>query len=149
MSRLRVPSMNSSVPGESFIGEEPVPHGHPQCCPPAVGSGEQLEEVEGTEENQDDNNNGFHTSLLRSWGPGKEFQDPMISRRRLHGQPFHRVQNPNGNSSQSLDTDLSKCGKQLEEASGTWAGSSLRRTFSFLLGMTGRDKDFLLFGNKC
>lgn len=47
---------------------------------------------------------------------------------------------PNGNSSQSHATDLNKCGKQLEEDSGTWAGSSLRRTFSFLLGMTGRDK---------
>lgn len=221
--------MNRSVPGEPFIGEDPVPHGLPQCCPAAVESREQLEEVEGREENQEDNKDGFHTSLLRrsgafrarsyttdsfkrhSWGPGKEFQDP-ISRRRLQssecpgsqeapflqsleelgtplgaqqqeqqqgqeqqrGQPFHRGQSfcypsaafsvpsvtgmlskavsmsdinllsdcsdPNGNSPQSYVTDLSKCGKQLEEDSGTWAGSSLRRTFSFLLGMTGRDK---------
>lgn len=42
----------------------------------------------------------------------------------------------------ALTSSLSLCsGKQLEEASGTWAGSSLRRTFSFLFGMTGRDKD--------
>lgn len=40
-----------------------------------------------------------------------------------------------------LTSSLSLCsGKQLEEGSGTWTGSSLRRTFSFLLGMTGRDK---------
>lgn len=208
----------------SVSGEDPVPHGLP-----AVESRERLEEVEGKEENQDNNNDVFHTSFLRrsrafrarshtsealkrhSWGPGKEFQDP-ISRRSLQssecpvsqeapflqsleelgtplgaqqqeqqqgreqqsGQPFHRGQSfchlsatssvhptsgmlskavsmsginllldcsdPNGNSSQSHATDLNKCGKQLEEDSGTWAGSSLRRTFSFLLGMTGRDK---------
>lgn len=29
---------------------------------------------------------------------------------------------------------------QLERSSGTWAGSSLRRTFSFLLSMTGKTK---------
>lgn len=87
--------MNRSVPGEPFIGEDPVPHGLPQCCPAAVESREQLEEVEGREENQEDNKDGFHTSLLRrsgafrarsyttdsfkrhSWGPGKEFQDPI------------------------------------------------------------------------
>lgn len=87
--------MNRSVPGESFIGEDPVPHDLPPCCPAAVEFREQLEEVEGQEENQEDNSNGFHTSLLRrsgafrarshindslkrhSWGPGKEFQDPI------------------------------------------------------------------------
>lgn len=87
--------MNRSVLGKSFIGEDPVPPGLSQCCPPAVESREQLEEVEGREENQEDNNDGFHTSLLRrsgafrarshtsdslkrhSWGPGKEFQDPI------------------------------------------------------------------------
>ncbi|XP_021104943.1 rho guanine nucleotide exchange factor 2 isoform X1 [Heterocephalus glaber] len=47
---------------------------------------------------------------------------------------------PEGNLSQSSATDLStRCG-QLEGGSGTWAGSSLRRTFSFLLGMTGKAK---------
>lgn len=44
-------------------------------------------------------------------------------------------------SSLLLTSSPSLCsGKQLEEDSGTWAGSSLRRTFSFLLGMTSRDK---------
>ncbi|KAH0515204.1 Rho guanine nucleotide exchange factor 2 [Microtus ochrogaster] len=45
-----------------------------------------------------------------------------------------------GNSFRSSATDLSKCGNQLEEDSGAWAGSSLRRTFSFLLSMTGKAK---------
>lgn len=40
-----------------------------------------------------------------------------------------------------LTSSLSFCsGNQLEEDSGAWAGSSLRRTFSFLLGMTGKAK---------
>lgn len=87
--------MNRSGPGESFIGEDSVPHDLPQCCPEAVESREQLEDVEGREENQEDYSNGFHTSLLRrsrafrarshtsdslkrhSWGPGKEFQDQV------------------------------------------------------------------------
>lgn len=82
--------MNRSVSGESFIGEDPVPHRLP-----AVESRERLEEVEGKDENQDNNNDVFHTSFLRrsrafrarshtsealkrhSWGPGKEFQDPI------------------------------------------------------------------------
>ncbi|XP_023409840.2 rho guanine nucleotide exchange factor 2 isoform X8 [Loxodonta africana] len=52
---------------------------------------------------------------------------------------------PAGNLSQSPAADLSKghwggsC-SQLEGGSGTSAGSSLRRTFSFLLGMTGKAK---------
>ncbi|XP_035135452.1 rho guanine nucleotide exchange factor 2 isoform X4 [Callithrix jacchus] len=45
-----------------------------------------------------------------------------------------------GNLSQSSATDLRKRCSQLEGHSGTWAGSSLRRTFSFLLGMTGKAK---------
>ncbi|XP_078212072.1 rho guanine nucleotide exchange factor 2 isoform X8 [Callithrix jacchus] len=47
---------------------------------------------------------------------------------------------PPGNLSQSSATDLRKRCSQLEGHSGTWAGSSLRRTFSFLLGMTGKAK---------
>ncbi|KAK2084418.1 hypothetical protein P7K49_037451 [Saguinus oedipus] len=45
-----------------------------------------------------------------------------------------------GNLSQSSATDLRKRCSQLEGHSDTWAGSSLRRTFSFLLGMTGKAK---------
>nr|XP_044994050.1 rho guanine nucleotide exchange factor 2 isoform X4 [Jaculus jaculus] len=47
---------------------------------------------------------------------------------------------PSGSLSPSSATDLSKRGTQLEGDSGTWAGSSLRRTFSFLWGMTGKTK---------
>ncbi|XP_045401286.1 rho guanine nucleotide exchange factor 2 isoform X2 [Lemur catta] len=47
---------------------------------------------------------------------------------------------PDGNLSRSSATDLRKSCSQLEGHSGTWAGSSLRRTFSFLLGMTGKAK---------
>ncbi|XP_036988445.2 rho guanine nucleotide exchange factor 2 isoform X1 [Artibeus jamaicensis] len=48
---------------------------------------------------------------------------------------------PAGNLSQSsAAVDLSQSCSQLERGSGTWAGSSLRRTFSFLLGMTGKAK---------
>ncbi|XP_012664083.2 rho guanine nucleotide exchange factor 2 isoform X1 [Otolemur garnettii] len=47
---------------------------------------------------------------------------------------------PNGYLSQSSATDLRKSSSQLEGHSGSWAGSSLRRTFSFLLGMTGKAK---------
>ncbi|XP_045154344.1 rho guanine nucleotide exchange factor 2 isoform X1 [Echinops telfairi] len=52
---------------------------------------------------------------------------------------------PDGNLPQSSGADLSKshwggsC-SQLEGSSGTSAGSSLRRTLSFLLGMTGKAK---------
>ncbi|XP_053460571.1 rho guanine nucleotide exchange factor 2 isoform X4 [Nycticebus coucang] len=45
-----------------------------------------------------------------------------------------------GYLSQSSATDLRKSSSQLEGHSGSWAGSSLRRTFSFLLGMTGKAK---------
>ncbi|XP_048212399.1 rho guanine nucleotide exchange factor 2 isoform X3 [Perognathus longimembris pacificus] len=45
-----------------------------------------------------------------------------------------------GNLSHSSCTDLSKRCSQLEGDSGVWAGSSLRRTFSFLLSMTGKTK---------
>ncbi|ELW59845.1 Rho guanine nucleotide exchange factor 2 [Tupaia chinensis] len=45
-----------------------------------------------------------------------------------------------GNLSRSSAIDLRKSCSQLEGGSGTWAGSSLRRTFSFLLGMTGKAK---------
>lgn len=45
-----------------------------------------------------------------------------------------------GNLSSSSAADLSKCSSPLEGDSGTWAGSSLRRTFSFFLGMTGKAK---------
>lgn len=44
------------------------------------------------------------------------------------------------NLSRFSATDLSQRCSQLEGGSGTWAGSSLRRTFSFLLGMTGKTK---------
>ncbi|XP_045060549.2 rho guanine nucleotide exchange factor 2 isoform X2 [Desmodus rotundus] len=48
---------------------------------------------------------------------------------------------PAGNLSQSsAAADLSQSCSQLERGSGSWAGSSLRRTFSFLLGMTGKAK---------
>ncbi|XP_069865150.1 rho guanine nucleotide exchange factor 2 isoform X2 [Dipodomys merriami] len=46
-----------------------------------------------------------------------------------------------GNLSHSSCTDLSKRCSQLEGDSGVWAGSSLRRTFSFLLSMTGKTKN--------
>ncbi|KAM8814686.1 rho guanine nucleotide exchange factor 2 isoform 3-T3 [Rhynchonycteris naso] len=45
-----------------------------------------------------------------------------------------------GNLSQSSATDPSQSCSQLEQGSGTWTGSALRRTFSFLLGMTGKAK---------
>ncbi|KAF7460704.1 Hypothetical predicted protein [Marmota monax] len=48
---------------------------------------------------------------------------------------------PDGHSSQYSATDLSKPWNQLEGNSGAWAGSSLRRTFSFLFLMTGKSKD--------
>lgn len=41
--------------------------------------------------------------------------------------------------SSPLAVFLCSC-SQLEGGSGTWAGSSLRRTFSFLLAMTGKTK---------
>lgn len=47
---------------------------------------------------------------------------------------------PAGNLSQFSAADLSQSCSQLERSSGTWAGSSLRRTFSFLLSMTGKTK---------
>ncbi|KAM7054641.1 rho guanine nucleotide exchange factor 2 isoform 3-T4 [Molossus nigricans] len=45
-----------------------------------------------------------------------------------------------GNLSQSSAANLSQSCSQLQGGSGTWTGSSLRRTFSFLLGMTGKAK---------
>ncbi|XP_007641732.1 rho guanine nucleotide exchange factor 2 isoform X2 [Cricetulus griseus] len=53
---------------------------------------------------------------------------------------FLDCSDPEGNSFRSSATDLRKCGSQLEGDSGTWAGSSLRRTFSFFWGMTGKAK---------
>ncbi|XP_016021717.2 rho guanine nucleotide exchange factor 2 isoform X1 [Rousettus aegyptiacus] len=47
---------------------------------------------------------------------------------------------PAGDLSQSSAADLSQSCSQLERSSGTWAASSLRRTFSFLLSMTGKTK---------
>ncbi|XP_026312825.1 uncharacterized protein LOC113225292 [Piliocolobus tephrosceles] len=54
---------------------------------------------------------------------------------------------PDGNLSQSSAIDLRKRCSQLEGHSGTWAGSSLRRTFSFLLGMTGKAKVGVSWGS--
>uniref|UniRef100_A0A667I359 Rho guanine nucleotide exchange factor 2 n=1 Tax=Lynx canadensis TaxID=61383 RepID=A0A667I359_LYNCA len=45
-----------------------------------------------------------------------------------------------GNLCQPSATDLSRSCSQLEGGSGTWADSPLRRTLSFLLGMTGKAK---------
>ncbi|XP_029083484.1 rho guanine nucleotide exchange factor 2 isoform X1 [Monodon monoceros] len=53
---------------------------------------------------------------------------------------FLGCSDPAGNLSQSSAADLSKSCSQLEGGSGTWAGSSLRRTLSFILGMTGKAK---------
>ncbi|KAK2507592.1 hypothetical protein MC885_021599, partial [Smutsia gigantea] len=53
---------------------------------------------------------------------------------------FFGCSDPAGNLSQASAADLSQSCSQLEGGSGTWAGSSLRRTFSFLLGMTGKAK---------
>ncbi|KAI5164841.1 Rho Guanine Nucleotide Exchange Factor 2 [Manis pentadactyla] len=53
---------------------------------------------------------------------------------------FFGCSDPAGNLSQASAADLSQSCSQLEGVSGTWAGSSLRRTFSFLLGMTGKAK---------
>lgn len=48
-----------------------------------------------------------------------------------------------------LMSSFSLCScSQLEEHSGTWAGSSLRRTFSFLLGMTGKAKVGVSWGSR-
>ncbi|XP_049491042.1 rho guanine nucleotide exchange factor 2 [Panthera uncia] len=47
---------------------------------------------------------------------------------------------PAGNLCQPSATDLSRSCSQLEGGSGTWADSPLRRTLSFLLGMTGKAK---------
>lgn len=91
--------MNRSAPEESLGGEDPEPQGHTQCCLPAVEPKEQLEEEKDEEEEgkkgKQEDSDGFHTSPLRrsgafrahshtsdpfkrhSWGPGKEFQDPV------------------------------------------------------------------------
>uniref|UniRef100_A0A3Q1M9W2 Rho guanine nucleotide exchange factor 2 n=1 Tax=Bos taurus TaxID=9913 RepID=A0A3Q1M9W2_BOVIN len=53
---------------------------------------------------------------------------------------FLGCSDPAGNLSQSSGTDLSQSCSQLERSSGTWAGSSLRRTLSLILGMTGKAK---------
>ncbi|XP_059789602.1 rho guanine nucleotide exchange factor 2 isoform X1 [Balaenoptera ricei] len=53
---------------------------------------------------------------------------------------FLGCSDPAGNLSQSSAADLSQSCSQLEGGSGTWAGSSLRRTLSFILGMTGKAK---------
>ncbi|XP_024604082.1 rho guanine nucleotide exchange factor 2 isoform X1 [Neophocaena asiaeorientalis asiaeorientalis] len=53
---------------------------------------------------------------------------------------FLGCSDPAGNLSQSSAADLSKSCSHLEGGSGTWAGSSLRRTLSFILGMTGKAK---------
>ncbi|XP_044800190.1 rho guanine nucleotide exchange factor 2 isoform X2 [Bubalus bubalis] len=53
---------------------------------------------------------------------------------------FLGCSDPAGNLSQSSGTDLSQSCSQLEGSSGTWAGSSLRRTLSLILGMTGKAK---------
>ncbi|XP_039107302.1 rho guanine nucleotide exchange factor 2 isoform X2 [Hyaena hyaena] len=47
---------------------------------------------------------------------------------------------PAGNLLHQFSTDLSRSCSQLEGGSGTSAGSPLRRTLSFLLGMTGKAK---------
>lgn len=48
---------------------------------------------------------------------------------------------PAGNLSQFSAADLSQSCSQLERSSGTWAGSSLRRTLSFIFSMTGKTKN--------
>ncbi|XP_057582223.1 rho guanine nucleotide exchange factor 2 isoform X3 [Hippopotamus amphibius kiboko] len=53
---------------------------------------------------------------------------------------FLGCSDPTGNLSQSSAAELSQSCSQLEGGSGTWAGSSLRRTLSFILGMTGKAK---------
>ncbi|XP_055257559.1 rho guanine nucleotide exchange factor 2 isoform X3 [Moschus berezovskii] len=53
---------------------------------------------------------------------------------------FLGCSDPAGNLSQTSAADLSQSCSQLEGSSGTWAGSSLRRTLSFILGMTGKAK---------
>lgn len=53
---------------------------------------------------------------------------------------FVGCSDPAGNLSQSSAAELSQSCSQLEGGSGTWAGSSLRRTLSFILGMTGKAK---------
>ncbi|KAJ1064142.1 hypothetical protein K5549_014556 [Capra hircus] len=53
---------------------------------------------------------------------------------------FLGCSDPAGNLSQSSAADLSQSCSQLEGSSGTWAGSSLRRTLSLILGMTGKAK---------
>ncbi|VFV35436.1 kiaa0651 protein [Lynx pardinus] len=50
---------------------------------------------------------------------------------------------PAGNLCQPSATDLSRSCSQLEGGSGTWADSPLRRTLSFLLGMTGKAKGWV------
>ncbi|XP_051055304.1 rho guanine nucleotide exchange factor 2 isoform X3 [Phodopus roborovskii] len=120
--------MNRSAPEESLVGEDPAPQGHTQCCLSAVESREQLEEEEDEEEEgkkgKQEDNDGFYTSPLRrsgafrahsntsdsfkrhSWGPGKEFQDP-VSRRRLHSSGCPDSQeDPFLQSHEELDTFL-------------------------------------------
>ncbi|XP_012588852.1 PREDICTED: rho guanine nucleotide exchange factor 2 isoform X1 [Condylura cristata] len=53
---------------------------------------------------------------------------------------FFGCSDPAGNLSQFSAADRSGSCSQLERGSGTWAGSSLRRTFSFFWGMTGKAK---------
>lgn len=94
--------MNRSGPEKFFVGDgpvDPVPHSPAQCCSSAAESTEQLGEEENEEEKgkegKQDDSDGFHVSPLRrsgafrahshttdtfkrhSWGPGKEFQDPI------------------------------------------------------------------------
>lgn len=53
---------------------------------------------------------------------------------------FSGGSDPAGNLSQSSAANFSQSCSHLERGSNTWVGSSLRRTFSFLLGMTGKAK---------
>lgn len=91
--------MNRAVPEEFLAGGDPVPKGRTRRCLSAVESREQLEEKEKEneeeKEGQKKEGNDFRAVPLRrsgafrahshtydpfkrhSWGPGREFQDPL------------------------------------------------------------------------
>ncbi|XP_011783896.1 PREDICTED: LOW QUALITY PROTEIN: uncharacterized protein LOC105502129 [Colobus angolensis palliatus] len=160
---LCVSPMNRAVPDVFLTGGAQVPRGHTRRCLSAVESRE-LEEEEAGEIKE---GNGSHAVPLRrsgafwahgrnydvfkrhSWGPGRELEDPL-SRRTLQASGCPGPEEaPYLQNQEELDTfvglhtrvaTLPGCCSQLEGHSGTWAGSSLRQTFSFLLGMTGKAK---------
>ncbi|EPQ08596.1 hypothetical protein D623_10031974 [Myotis brandtii] len=124
---LRVPSMNRDVPEVPLTGGDLVPQGHTRRCLSVVESREQLEEEE-EEEGKKKERDGFHAVPLRRSGAF-----------RAHNHSYDPFKRHSWGPDREPQDQLSSC-SQLERGSDTWVGSSLRRTFSFLWGMTGKAK---------